>query len=196
MGLEQSLAKQKQLFHNLQEKASKHPRQLLGDMPIQWSSTYVMLDRAKALKEFIEPFLHTISSDEKNQKKRQKLSDLIPTKKEWNHVGLILKLLTHAENVQQAFSTDQGPTLHLTIPALEALHAAWSKCHNQTKYKDFVPALDTALQKVQDYYKKTAKTQVYTFAMCTIFISYLMVYYKFFFSILDPSKKSKHLHRY
>ncbi|KAG6871518.1 hypothetical protein C0992_010789, partial [Termitomyces sp. T32_za158] len=91
---ERSSAKRKQLFFNLQKKAGLHPRQLLGDMPIRWSSTYVMLDRAEKLKEFIEPFLHTIAGDEKDRKKRLKLSNLIPTKKEWDRVSLFLKLLT------------------------------------------------------------------------------------------------------
>ncbi|KAG6882065.1 hypothetical protein C0992_012835, partial [Termitomyces sp. T32_za158] len=73
----------------------------------------------------------------------------------------------------------QGPTLHLAIPALEALHSGWSKCCEQAKYKDFVPALDAALQKIKDYYDKTAESQVYTFAM-----------------LLDPSKKAAHLHKH
>ncbi|KAG6875725.1 hypothetical protein C0992_002681, partial [Termitomyces sp. T32_za158] len=156
---ERSSAKQKQLFVNFQGKADEHPCLLLGDMPVQWSSTYVMLNRAEKLQEYIEPFLHTIAGEEKDHKKRLKLGDFILTKKEWNRVSLFLELLTCAKNAQQAFSTDQGPTLHFAIPALEALHSGWSKCHEQARYKDFVPALDAALQKIKDYYDKTAASQ-------------------------------------
>ncbi|KAG6852135.1 hypothetical protein C0991_002699 [Blastosporella zonata] len=176
---EQSSAKRKAVFQKIQREAGIRPRQLLGDMPVRWSSTYVMLDRAETLKEFVEPFLHYIAGDEKDRKRRQKLSDLIPTKKEWIRVSLFLKLLTRAENAQQAFSTDQGPTLHLAIPALEALHAAWSKCRNQSKYSDFFPALDAAIEKVSEYYNKTSESEVYTFSM-----------------LLDPSKKATHLQKY
>ncbi|KAG6882055.1 hypothetical protein C0992_012881, partial [Termitomyces sp. T32_za158] len=48
---ERSSAKRKQLFLDLQRKVNQRPRQLLGDMPVRWSSTYVMLDRAETLKE-------------------------------------------------------------------------------------------------------------------------------------------------
>ena len=32
----------------------------------------------------------------------------------------------HTDNVQHAFSSDRGTTLHLALPALEALHKAWT----------------------------------------------------------------------
>ncbi|KAG6838948.1 hypothetical protein C0991_007072, partial [Blastosporella zonata] len=69
------------------------------------------------------------------------------------------------ELVQQAFSTEQGPTLHLAIPALESLHAVWSKCREQECYKDLHVALDAGFQKISNYYDKTAESEVYTFAM-------------------------------
>ncbi|KAG6914574.1 hypothetical protein DXG01_016566 [Tephrocybe rancida] len=159
---EQSSAKRKEVFHKLQREAGMHPCQLLGDIP------------------FVEPFLHLIAGDEKDQKRQQKLSDLIPTKKEWICVLLFLKLLMCAENAQQAFWTDQGLTLHLAIPALEVLHAAWSKCHDQSEYSDFFPALDAAIDKVTEHYDKTAESEVYTFVMCKNY----------------PSKKAAHLHKY
>ncbi|KAG6839383.1 hypothetical protein C0991_003134 [Blastosporella zonata] len=142
-----SSAKQKQMFLDLQKNAGQRPRQLLGDIPICWSSTYVMLDRAETLKQ------------------RLKSQDLNPTKKEWARVSLFLKLLMRVENAQQAFSTEQGPTLHLAITALESLHAVWSKCREQECYKDFHVALDAAFQKISNYYDKTAESEVYTFAM-------------------------------
>jgi len=69
--------------------------------------------------------------------------------------------------VQKAFSSDQGPSLHLTLPALEALHKAWMKHAACIKYEDFVPALNTGLAKIKEYYDRTAQSDAYTFAMHT-----------------------------
>jgi hypothetical protein len=54
---ERSSAKRKELFHVIQLREredcppSKKPLQLLLDMPIRWSSTYVMLEHAEKLKD-------------------------------------------------------------------------------------------------------------------------------------------------
>lgn len=54
---ERSSAKRKQLFQTIQKQdrpghpALQRPLQLLLDMPVRWSSTYIMLDRAEKLKE-------------------------------------------------------------------------------------------------------------------------------------------------
>lgn len=75
-------------------------------------------------------------------------------------------LVQHADNAQQAFSSDQGPTLHLALPALEALHKAWTKRAARDKYADFIPALDAGLAKIEEYYDRTSQSDAYTFAMC------------------------------
>jgi len=58
----------------------------------------------------------------------------------------------HVDNAQQAFSSDQLATLHLALPALEALHKAWTTRLSHGKYKDFFPALQARLTKVEEYY--------------------------------------------
>lgn len=73
-----------------------------------------------------------------------------------------------ADDAQQAFSSDQGPSLHLTIPALEALYKAWSEAREDPVCIDFVEALDAGLAKVDEYYHRTASSDAYTFAMCTL----------------------------
>jgi hypothetical protein len=73
----------------------------------------------------------------------------------------------HADNAQQAFSSDQGPSLHLALPALEVLHKAWTKRAARIKYGDFVPALNAGLAKIEEYYDRTAQSDAYTFAMRT-----------------------------
>ena len=72
----------------------------------------------------------------------------------------------HAENAQQAFSFEHGPTLHLAIPALEALHKAWSTRLEREKYAEFTDALTAGIKKITEYYDKTAESPTYTFAMC------------------------------
>jgi hypothetical protein len=49
---ERSSAKRKQMFKDIQQRDGVElPKQLLLDMPVQWSSTYVMLDRAEKLRK-------------------------------------------------------------------------------------------------------------------------------------------------
>jgi hypothetical protein len=56
-------------------------------------------------------------------------------------------------------------TLHLAIPALEALHRAWSSRAERPKYERFFPALEAAYQKIDVYYEKTTKSPAYILAM-------------------------------
>ncbi|KAG6895056.1 hypothetical protein C0992_003343 [Termitomyces sp. T32_za158] len=71
----------------------------------------------------------------------------------------------HANNAQQAFLSDQVPTLHLAIPALEALHRAWSSHASRIKYTVFSTSLQAACQKIDDYYEKTTNSPAYIMAM-------------------------------
>ena len=83
-------------------------------------------------------------------------------------MSLWFKSLTcsqHADNAQQAFSSDQASTLHLAIPALKALHRAWSSRAGRLKYWRFVPALEAACMKIDEYYEKTTESPAYLMAM-------------------------------
>jgi hypothetical protein len=51
------------------------------------------------------------------------------------------------------------------LPALEALHKAWTKRAARSKYRDFVPALKAGLAKIEEYYDRTADSDAYMFAM-------------------------------
>jgi len=73
-----------------------------------------------------------------------------------------------ADAAQQAFSSDTVPTLHNALPALEALHQAWSSCIGHDKYSDFTDALHTGTEKIGQYYELTANSHAYTMAMCNI----------------------------
>ncbi|KIK29637.1 hypothetical protein PISMIDRAFT_72797, partial [Pisolithus microcarpus 441] len=98
---------------------------------------------------------------------------------EWDHVQLLLSLLGYAEKAQHTFSTEQGPTLHAALPALVALHKAWSLHMDSIKYMDFTDALEAGLHKVSEYYEHTASSDAYIMAM-----------------ILDPGQKLKHICMY
>ncbi|KAH7903417.1 ribonuclease H-like domain-containing protein, partial [Hygrophoropsis aurantiaca] len=182
---ERSSAKRKELFQQIQVRQtkdhapSKRPVQLLLDMPIRWSSTCVMLERSEKLKDDVDTFVHEIAGAEKDRTKRQKLADLQLTSEEWSRVSILLDVLNHADKAQQSFSSDRGPSLHLALPALEALHKAWSSRAIRDKYVDFKRALEAGVDKIGDYYKKSADSDAYIISM-----------------LLDPVQKANHIRKY
>ncbi|KAN0113570.1 hypothetical protein V8E52_007634 [Russula decolorans] len=127
----------------------------------------------------INTFVYEIGRDEKDLGKREKIDNLQLDAAEWDELKLFNDLLAHADNAQHAFSSDQAPSLHLALPALEALHKAWSSQRDRVKYWAFVTALDAGLAKIAEYYDRTAQSDAYTFAM-----------------LLDPSGKTEHVRRY
>ncbi|KAJ7303116.1 hypothetical protein DFH08DRAFT_904132 [Mycena albidolilacea] len=133
-------------------------------MKVRWSSTYAMLDRAHNLKESVNDFAFEIAMDEVGEK-RQKLAKLQLSEAEWTRVDLFLNLLAVAEQAQHRFSSDLKSTLHLALPALESLHAGWTQLAADPRYIHFVPAIEEALEKMDEYYQKTANSDAYTFAM-------------------------------
>lgn len=104
----------------------------------------------------------------------------------------------HADNAQQAFSSDQAATLHLALPVLEALHKAWTIRLSCSKYNDFLPALKAGLTKVEEYYDWTAESDTYTFVMHCIplltapYLDSQICH----IVVLDPSQKTEHIRKY
>ena len=76
-------------------------------------------------------------------------------------------MIQDADEAQQVFSSDQHPSLHLALPALETLYFTWDRRSNSPKYQDFVQALDAGKAKVDEYYKK-AQSPSYTLSMSTL----------------------------
>jgi hypothetical protein len=74
-------------------------------------------------------------------------------------------LLQHADRAQQAFSSDTSPSLHLALPALEALRKAWSTRRDKIKYSDFTHPLTQAINKITEYYEKSAESDAFILAM-------------------------------
>ncbi|TFY73438.1 hypothetical protein EWM64_g10574 [Hericium alpestre] len=137
-----------------------------------------MLVRALKLRMSVDEFIRELAWGEKNAAARDKLDRLRLEDDDWNHVTLFTSLLAHADNAQQAFSSDQYPSLALAIPALESLHRAWSKCLNNPKYAPFHPALAAALDTIKSYYELTADSDAYLISM-----------------VLDPCRKMQYFKR-
>ena len=51
------------------------------------------------------------------------------------------------------------------VPALKKLYATWEKQHNLPEARSFKSALDAGMAKVDEYYKKTAESDVHIMAM-------------------------------
>ncbi|KAN0113673.1 hypothetical protein V8E52_007472 [Russula decolorans] len=72
-----SSAKRKQLFADLQHHRNMKPiHQLLIDMPVRWSSTYIMTSRTESMGGIINTFVYEIGRDEKDLGKREKIDNL------------------------------------------------------------------------------------------------------------------------
>ena len=128
-----------------------------------------------------------MARDEPDRAKRAKLDALQLSDEEWERVKLFLSLLKvrsvhesvisslinsillgqhqHADAAQQAFSSENGPSLHLALPALEALHNAWSSRAQKDKYYHFEIPLDSAVETIAKYYDKTSTSDAFVLSM-------------------------------
>ncbi|KAF8805225.1 hypothetical protein BYT27DRAFT_7105125, partial [Phlegmacium glaucopus] len=172
-----SSAKCKECLLKIQTHAGqKQVLMLLMDMKVCWSSTYKMLARALGLKEFLEQFIFEIAWDETDQEKWQRLKALVLSDDKWKHVELLIKLLGHADDAQQAFSYNSKPCLHMGIPALEALHTAWKNHLKNPKFDLFLDGLEAVMVKVEEYCVGTATLHAYTFVMCAYFLLLFVIH--------------------
>ncbi len=57
----------------------------------------------------------------------------------------------------------------MALPALEALHKAWSTRYSRTQYADFQDGLNAGIDKIVDYYDRSADSDAYIMAMCMIY---------------------------
>ncbi|KAG2147921.1 hypothetical protein DEU56DRAFT_753194 [Suillus clintonianus] len=159
VGLEHSSASQKELFRNIQlrDEDGHDVNYFIGQLALQ----------------------------ERDASRCKKIASLELSEDEWSRVQKLLSILgVHfvlffAELAQHLFSSEEGPTLHLALPALEALHSAWSSHSAQIKYIDFHQMLDAAIDKISNYYTKSAGSDAHIMAM-----------------LLDPTQKAAHIRRY
>jgi hypothetical protein len=57
--------------------------------------------------------------------------------------------------------------LHLALPALEALHKAWTVRATKPRYSRFAAALTAGTDKIAEYYEKTEDSDAFIMAMGT-----------------------------
>jgi hypothetical protein len=87
-------------------------------------------------------------------------------------------------------------TLHLAIPALEALHRAWSSRAERPKYERFFPALEAAYKKIDNYYEKTTKSPAYVLAM-SMWSPFMLINYTFnILLVLNPKEKMSYFEKH
>jgi hypothetical protein len=55
--------------------------------------------------------------------------------------------------------------LHLALPALEALHKAWTSRVKKAKFAAFEAPLNNAIEVIAEYYDKTASSDAFIVAM-------------------------------
>lgn len=211
---QRSSSKRKEMFKTIQAEAGvSRSKQLILDMKVRWSSTYLMIHRAESNKKvrplacLLLAMTHVICSmlihlfTQWHLKKptwrnmirfyHWSLSHLSGSMLDcsWGFLLYVYSvqfrsswcshtLEQHADNAQQAFSSDQISTLHLGIPALKALHKAWSSRIKRAKYAPFVSALEAACAKVDEYYEKTTLTDAYVLVMSKWSFHY-MIHIKF-----------------
>jgi hypothetical protein len=89
---------------------------------------------------------------------------------------LISGFMQYANDAQQAFSSVSAPSLQNALPALERLHAAWEKASNKSRYTPFIPALEAGMQKLNQYYQRSAQSDAHIMAMGKISILTCVAY--------------------
>ncbi|KAJ7330883.1 hypothetical protein DFH08DRAFT_814973 [Mycena albidolilacea] len=144
----------------VKERSSSKRKQLFCEIQLRRSPVAAAKQMILDMKD-VDTFAFEIPQEESGEK-REKLEALRLKSDEWARVDLFPNLIACTEEAQHAFSSDLRSTLHLTIPALEKLHAQWKLASEEAKYSVFWPALEAAMEKVDEYYQKQ-RIQMHTF---------------------------------
>src|SRR6266404_1794360 len=105
----------------------------------------------------------------------------------------------HADKAQHSFSAASVPTLHEVLPALKKLYLTWERASTKPRYSPFAPAISAAMDKLNKYYRLTAKSDAHIMAMGTISFSHTVHPSSADYStltVLDPTLKLGHFRDY
>jgi hypothetical protein len=80
---------------------------------------------------------------------------------EWKKIALIHEVLQEPANAQQTFSSSSTPTAWRIIPTLEFLQDTWENMSNVTKFSSLSGAINSGLENLRKWYRKTDDTNVY-----------------------------------
>ncbi|KAF8814624.1 hypothetical protein BYT27DRAFT_7081859, partial [Phlegmacium glaucopus] len=164
---EQSSSQFKELFKTIQQRGGTMPIQLLLNMKVWWGSTYAMIKQALSCHLSVDMFVYEMGclAGEESLEKHCKIDSLHLSTAEWGHVQTFTNLLATAEKAQQVFSSSTVPTLCNAVPALEKLYTTWEKQQEQPEAAPFQDAIDMAMEKINQYYEKTAESDAHIMAM-------------------------------
>jgi hypothetical protein len=101
-------------------------------------------------------------------------------------------LSQHADDAQQAFSSGSRPSLHNALPAIETLYAAWQSASTKPRYAPFMLALEAAMEKLNEYYKRTAESDAHIISMGSHSDICFYIMLTPLYLALDPRKKFSH----
>ncbi|KZV89450.1 hypothetical protein EXIGLDRAFT_580196, partial [Exidia glandulosa HHB12029] len=147
-----SSSQRRQVFVDIQTAAGvEQALHLIKDMPVRWSSTKNMIERAYECREHIAQLVREMVRAEKDRKKRDALNELYISDEEWEQLKLFLELLELPDCAQQAFSAEKYSTLYNAIPALLSLCHAWEARTSNLRYVDLWQVLEPAIAKLNDY---------------------------------------------
>ncbi|KAG1735245.1 hypothetical protein EDD22DRAFT_852395 [Suillus occidentalis] len=123
---EHSSVKWKELYRTVQTKAGVSlPTQLLIDMKVHWSLTYIMLNYANCNKQHVDTFVYEMGRQEQNLSKRAKIDFLQLMSAEWTRVGQFMDLLSYADmcynELNQSLALLQPATTKSKVGGLKRL---------------------------------------------------------------------------
>ena len=180
-----SSAQRKAVFKAIQDRCNVPTVQLLVDMKVQWSLTFIMLTCAELHREAIDKFVLELGVKETSSERCHKITSLTLNSEEWTRVHLFCNILQvraatyvdstvlmhgliqHTNNAQQVFSSSSTPTLQNALPVLDKMHAAWKKASSKGHYLCFAPALNAGMVKLDQYYQCSAESDAHIMAMGT-----------------------------
>ena len=150
---------------------------------IHYSTYNVLISR---FLQHVNKFTRRIADQEDDVQRCAKLRELRVSADEWEELETLLAILLvrtssptlpiiHSiltkvflqvsDTAQQSFSSDTQPALHRALPALEMLHASWTKCLDMPEFDRFTTALEAGLNTIEQYYNKTSVSDIYTMSM-------------------------------
>ena len=88
-----SSAQRKEAFQAVQRRRNVPAVQLLVDMKVRWSSTFIMLTRAESRREAVDEFVLELGLKESSTEKRRKITSLALNSEEWTRVRLFCNIL-------------------------------------------------------------------------------------------------------
>ncbi|KAF8869955.1 ribonuclease H-like domain-containing protein, partial [Gymnopilus junonius] len=135
-------------FSKLAKEQFLHDLQLLCDMEVRWSSTFLMIERAikcKPVNDFSKLCQYELNDDD------------------WDVLEAFLDILSIPHEFQQALSSEKTLTLCDTISHFNAIIQVWKEY--QDEHPETEDIIEAGIIKLQKYYDQIAPNPTYTMAM-------------------------------